>query len=194
LRRTLINLRLQSGVEPFVSCRIGSIAYANQKSFGRKQPAAAAAVDRLSRGGVVGLAPVLIDGSDLRRPDAGVRAFVTADGERAIAGADRVARRSNADGPQTRSADADQGDIAVEIVADELAIGGLGRAAAKHVGSDSALAFGFAEQVAAGDNERFAVMRINHGAGAEAVASGVFDFDADGGCAGRLFGIQSAGS
>src|SRR5439155_8261991 len=81
LGRSLVNLRLpdfvelpmnrrQAGIDSLVVGRISRVANANQKSLGRKQPAAAAAIDRLAGSGVVRFALVLVDCSNLSRPHA----------------------------------------------------------------------------------------------------------------------------
>src|SRR5439155_27222191 len=112
----------QAGIEALVVGRIGGVADANQVAFCRKEAAAAAAINGLSRGSIVGLTFVLIDGGDLRRTDAGIGAFIAANGEDAVAGAYGVAGRRDVDCSDAGSADADERHVAIEVVADKLAI------------------------------------------------------------------------
>src|SRR5437764_888510 len=82
--------------------------------------AAAAAIRRLARRREVRPALIFVDRRDLRLTHARIGALVAADGEGAIAGPDRIAGRSYAGRPHAGGANADEGDITIEIVSDEL--------------------------------------------------------------------------
>src|SRR5262245_65354300 len=132
--------RGEAGVETLVIGRIGGVADADQLAVGCEQASSAAAVDRLAGRRVVGLALVLVDGRDMRRADAWVGALVATNGEDAVARPNGAAGRRNADGSHGRGrAKAAQGDVAIEIVGDELAVDGLGCAGSKQIGRDLAL-------------------------------------------------------
>src|SRR5262245_7895489 len=102
--------RGEAGINSFVVGRISRVANADQIAFSRKEAAAAAAVDRLARGGVVRFAPIFVNGGDLRGPDAWIGTLVAAEGECTVTGSDGEAGRGDVDGANAGSANADEGD------------------------------------------------------------------------------------
>ena len=136
----------EAGVKSLVISGVCGVANTDQIAFGTEETAAAAAINGLTRRGEVGFAFVLVDRRDMRGADAGLGALVATNAEGTIARADCETRRSDFGGLGIGAAfHANQSDITVEIVTDELSIDRLRRTGSKDVGRDLALSLRFAE-------------------------------------------------
>jgi hypothetical protein len=83
-------------------------------------------------------------------------------------------------------ANADEGDVAVEIVGDYLTCHGLRRAGREQVHGRFAFALRGPEDVAASEDQSFFIVPVDDRAGPEAEAAVVLDLEADRGVGGEL--------
>ena len=161
---------------------VGGVADGDQQTFLREQPATAAPVDRFAFDLDIGRMRVPVDGRDSSPLDArDVASIATGAEDRHT---DRQALAAAGDShrlDRNRRTDGDQADVRlVGFIGQKLCRNRLPRLRVKEVDEDRAASLGFAENVAAGEDQQLVAPPVDNGAAPVRVPGRVFDAQSHG--------------
>ena len=168
--------RGKGGEQPLIIGGVGRVADADERAVNREESAAAASLDGLTGDLHVRRPQIFVDGCDAAVMDRRIVASVAADCHDGCTWLRAVVDTADTDRFDLPiGEDAHQREIAFEIPGDDLARHAPRTVRAEQVDLHPALPLRIAKNVAAGENQRFALTAVDHGPGATRHSMGILD-------------------